>query len=99
MAIEEQEKAISAANAAIAAGAKERAAYEQTLAIAQKAIEQQQGLIASYERAIATLQTIVDMALKRVDVLERKVDKANGRTVTLGVILTVVGIIAGAVAR
>jgi hypothetical protein len=60
---------------------------------------QQQGIITSYERAIATLQTMVDMAMKRVDTLERKVDAANSRAAKLGVILTILGVVAGLVHR
>jgi flagellar biosynthesis chaperone FliJ len=99
VAIEQQEKAIKAANDAIAAGAREREAYERTLTVADKVIAQQQGLIGTYERAIQTLQTMVDMAMKRVDVLEKKVDKANGRTAVLGTLLTVAGIIFAVIKR
>jgi hypothetical protein len=42
---------------------------------------------------------MVDMAMKRVDVLEKKVDKANARTATLGTILTVAGILVAVIKR
>ena len=73
---------------------KERKASDKTIADSQKVIDQQQGLIATYERAIATLQQMVQMCLTRIDTLEKKVDKANARTATLGTVLTVAGILA-----
>lgn len=94
VAIEQQEKAIKAANDAIEAGAKERAAYERTLATAEKIIAQQQGLITTFQSAIQTLQKMVEMAMTRIGELERKVDKANGRSAVLGAVLTAVSIIA-----
>lgn len=98
-AIEKQEIAIKAANDALAASAKEREAYDTTLKIADKAIGQLQGIVTTYEKAIATLQTMVDMAMKRIDKLEDKVDAANGRTAKLGVILTILGVVAAVVKK
>jgi mRNA degradation ribonuclease J1/J2 len=83
----------------MAAAASERAAYENTLKIAEKAIAQQQTLISTYESAIKTLMTMVDMAMRRIEVLERKVDAANSRAAKLGVILTILGVVAAVVKR
>jgi chromosome segregation ATPase len=94
-AIAAQEKTIRDAEAVLSAATREREASDKTIAAAQKVIDQQQGLITTYERAIGTLQTMVQMALNRVDVLEKKVDKANGRTAVLGIILTVAGVLVG----
>ena len=99
IAIAAQEKAIDDARAALALGAKEREAAERSMLIAVKVIEQQQGLISTYEGAIKTLQGMVDMAMRRIDALERKVDRANGRTALLGTILTVAGIVVAVVKR
>lgn len=71
----------------------EREAHERTLAIAMTAIKQQQDLITTYEGAIKTLTMLVDLTMKRVDVLENKLDKANGRSAVLGVVLTAVGVL------
>ncbi len=90
-ALEEQ---IAAAKVALAANAAEREAHERTLAIAESAIKQQQALITTYEGAIKTLTTLVELTMKRVDVLEHKLDKANGRTAILGVVLTAVSVLA-----
>jgi chromosome segregation ATPase len=85
---------VAAAKVALAANAAEREAHERTLKIAETAIKQQQDLIVTYEGAIKTLTTLVELTMKRVDVLEKKLDKANGRSAILGVVLTAVGVLA-----
>lgn len=82
------------AKAALAASQAEREAHQRTLQIAETAIKQQQELIVIYQGAIKTLQDLVKMTMERIDKLEDKVDKANGRAATLGIILTIVGVVA-----
>jgi len=79
--------------------AKEREQAAITLGIAKDAIKQQQDLIATYQSAIKSLQELVAMALARVDKLEDKVDRANARAAKLGVVLTVLGVVAAIVKR
>jgi chromosome segregation ATPase len=83
-----------AAKAAIEANKVEREAAQHTIAVAEKAIEQQQAIITTYESAIKTLTALVDLTMRRVDDLEKKLDKANGRTAKLGIALTALGVIA-----
>lgn len=93
-AINQQEKTIADAKALVDAATKEREASDKTIAASQKVIDQQQKLIETYELAIRTLQQMVQMALTRIDTLEKKIDKANGRAAALGVALTVIGTLA-----
>ena len=93
-AVAAQEKTIRDAEAILVASAKEREASDKTIASAQKVLDQQQKLVETYERAIGRLLTMVEMAMNRIDTLEKKVDKGNARTATLGAILTVVGVLA-----
>lgn len=87
--------AVNAAKAAQEGFDAERAGAARTLAIAETAIKQQGDLIVMYQGAIKTLQDLVALSLARVDALEKKIDKANGRTAILGIVLTVAGVIVG----
>jgi chromosome segregation ATPase len=81
-----------AANTALAASKGERESLERQVVYAQQAVDAQVKVIAIYEKTIAMQGQLLDRHEKRIDALETKLDKANGRVVKSGVL----GFVAGA---